>query len=416
MNAKRWIPHLRDMGVNTIAFGLYIGFQQLVIMPTLSNMSDAATYSGIIIFLSIFHMTCSVIGEELGNTRMLRRKQYEQRGLKGDFHLILLLLILVSAAGLLIVGSAAGVSAPDLLGYLLIGAMGICRFFSMAGFKMKLRFGYVLYSNLCYLIGALPGLLIARKTEWFLAPFFSGELLASAFVVLTVLRHWEWDVSFKRTPELQNTASMYLRLAAVAIIMNLMLYLDRLIIYPVLGAYAMAVYYAASTTSKLVLSVLNPVSGVILARLSSNGDDRQKRPALLTAKPFLLVFMVFTLCGFLSSYLGVRILYPAYLREALPLLGPIAAATSFGGVSSLLKPLILRFYHMNQFLISNLAYAAVFLVLMLVFSGWWGILGFAYASAAARTLQFASYYFIILRGRSRTDLCTKETHDMETGL
>ncbi|MFC4620457.1 lipopolysaccharide biosynthesis protein [Camelliibacillus cellulosilyticus] len=396
------ISKIKDIGMNTVAFGIYISMQQLIIMPLISRLSGDSTFSRIILFVSIFSILTVVIGDELGNTRLVRFKVYNRAKLQGDFYIILVVLIFSFVILSMIANMYIQIPLLDLLLYILVIVFGIIRFFAMSLYKLQQRFEIILLVNFIYCLGALIGIYILIRIDkhFYVAPFLFGEVLAFLYIVSVLIKNKSEKIVFRTTAELKNTLKVYSHFSAVSLITNCISYLDRIIILPILGPTAMAIYYSASTTTKVMASAVNPIAGVYLAKLANSNDNLKTKAVGMVIKLLIPVFMILAILGLLVSYLGVMFLYPSYLNNAVYLLFPISIANAISMISFLIRPIIMRFFNTKDFLYSNLVYAVVFIIGIYFLSIWLGIIGFAWAVCIARFTQFASYVLTIYKSKT----------------
>jgi len=397
MKFKIPLIHIKDVSFNVLAFGLYIAIQQIFIMPYLSKNSSEIEFSNIILFITIFNIVSVVLGDELGNTRIIRNNLYSEKRIHGDFDYIYLIVVIVTIALGFVVNLFVGIDWVVYLIYLTVIILGITRYYSMSYYKMKQNFHKILLTNIFYGIGALLGVFVSIKLQFNLAPFLFGEILSLIFVIYMNINDKEQKVSFDKTAEFSRSFMVFSQLGLLAMLMNLITYLDRIVIYPILGAAAMATYYGASSMSKMISLVFNPISGVVLAKLSTINNKR-KDGVISKIIPLLTPLIVSAFFGSLVlSYLGVRFLYPQYLYNATRLLVPISLATALSVVSLILRPVIMTFFETKNLMMINFVYAVVFCISMYLFSNYWGIVGFAWASSLGRASQFGCYLWVIKR-------------------
>ncbi len=383
---------VKDGLYNILAFGIYIGMTQIVIMPLLARISGSdEKFSSIIIFITVFNMLCIAVGDELGNTRMVLYTRYKEKGLTGDFHPALALLLISCAVLLIITGLTAGIAPADIITFCFIGSLGITRYFAMSSFRLEKRFFQIFMVSLAYCIGSLPGIWAAISYGYFLAPFAAGETAAMLAVLFFRLRDEDRLINMTFTDEFGQSVKKYGQLGAVSLMTNLIIYLDRLIIYPLLGAAPMAVYYSASAMSKILGMINNPVASYALSVISKKDDSSGPR---ITGMLFRLIFPLLAAAAVFSAvltYAAVLLLYPQYFDNAVILIIPVSLASSLSIVSYLVRTVIIRFYSIKKFLYANVVYVAVFLVSILIFSYYWGITGFAWAVCLSRAVQFGVY-------------------------
>ena len=68
MNLKKMI---KDTGLNTIGFAIYIIAQQLILLPIISKFTNDEIYSNFVIYLSILNIIANSTGGDVGNTRIV---------------------------------------------------------------------------------------------------------------------------------------------------------------------------------------------------------------------------------------------------------------------------------------------------------------------------------------------------------
>lgn len=392
-----WLTKYKDYGINAFAFGLYIIMQQMVIMPFLAKWFDDDTFSSVILFVSIFNIICIVLGDELGNTRIIRSRLYKANNLNGDFHIILLGIVSIVFLVGIIINSFLSINWDELLILLIIVALGIIRYFSMSYYKLNIKFKYILNINIAYSVGAGIGLYLASR-GYYLAPFLMGELTAGLFIGILVLSSKENRPVMRLTNEFNNTFWTLINLSLMASIVNVLAYLDRIIILPVLGGTAMAIYYSASAMSKMISLIVNPVSGVILAKLTVIEVDKKKELIMKVVRYLIPLIIIFTLASLFASYLGVKIFYNQYFGDAKFLLVPISVATALSLSTFLLKPFLISFYKTKEVMLMHIFYALTFIISMYYFSYWWGIAGFAWANCLSRLVQLLLYFYMSVKG------------------
>lgn len=165
----------------------------------------------------------------------------------------------------------------------------------------------------------------------------------------------------------------------------------------------MAVYYSTTTMSKLFGYAINPMTGVLLSKLSNVSGSRKDAIINYVLRLYIPAILVLTIGNFFVSYLGVRFLYPQYLSMSIKLLLPISIASSVSTISFVIRPVIMQFFSSKSFLIANLGYAIVFIVSMFLLSNSWGIMGFAWATSLGRISQLIFYIFIVKSNQVREE-------------
>jgi O-antigen/teichoic acid export membrane protein len=392
-------PRRVDYFLNVGAFGLYIAALQLIALPVIARDSTPDTFAEIVLFTAAYALITNVLGEELGNAALVRRILYKGIGRSpaADFALLLgICLLVVFGAGVMFVLSSHGGPYGTII--LITTLIGVVRTFLLAVMRARSDFRGILLGNASYLIGvACATILWSRGVlESPYAVFLIGDALALLACATALLGSLS-SLTLRPTPELGRSGRMFLQFGLVALIGNVVTYLDRVIILPLLGAAAMGVYFAASSLAKTVTLLMTPISGVILSRVGYMEDSRKIGVVILTLRrlPALLIGS-FSL-AFLASWLGVSLLYPGFLSQARPIFLPVAIATSLTVASIATRPILMRFISPRWLVGSNILYALGLVPLLVAVSSS-GIVGFAWAIAASRGIQVTGYFLALWRG------------------
>lgn len=389
---------LREVGLNTVAFGLIIAVQQLIVFPGIARQTSAAEFSQVILFITVSTILSNVLGNEASKVSLIRAEAYRRRGLPWDSPRIAAagsVAVLLAAVALL---GLASLPPQLVLPYGAITVLAIVRTILTTPDKSVGAFHRVVIVHGVYAAGAVPGLLLVASTGSLALPFLLGETLSVLAVLVVRLRHREVPLTLRRTAESPATLRAFTSLALIALLLNAVTYIDRLTITPLLGASALAVYYSATALSSSLSLITNPGGNAMLARLGRMSDEARARAysrGLMLAAPLVLVFWVASLIIALG---GLALLYPSHLEAALPLLLPVSLAAAFSNSVSLLSPLLQRFQPLNRLLLFYAVFAVVDLAAILVLSSLFGLVGFAWASTIANSVLLVLYLVQIRRG------------------
>lgn len=382
---------LGAIGLNAVAFALVIAVQQLIVFPALSRIVSLTEFAATILFVTVSTVLVNVLGGEVSNVSLLRHGDRARRRLPWDSPRLLLGGVALVTTGAAATMVFAPIQPAVTAQFLVVTLLGLLRVSGVAPEKASNEFHLVVVVHGAYAVGAVLGLSLVGPLRSSIVPFLSAELLAVAVVVVVRLRRRAIRLTLRRTEDFSAARRQFLQLALVAILMNTVAYLDRLVIVPLLGAAALSAYYAASALAKSLSMVTNPAANALLARVGAVGDERA-RPLLSKTSRLAVIGWggLFTL-SLALSVAGLAVLYPIYFEVGLSLVVPVAVAAASGSASDLVRPLIMRFVPTSRFLLFNVAYALVFVVSILVFSSLWGLVGFAWGGALARTTLLTIY-------------------------
>lgn len=402
MNVKKYVKSIKDLGANTIAFALGIVIQQLLVMPVLAKYASEESFAEIVVFHSIFNILCAVFGDELGNAKIIRSQAYEENGLKGDFGRILCVSLGIVVIGTNICFFIFSISYFDVVICSVLFVLGIIRYYGMAVYRLKQQFNRVLLINVCYCIGEIVGLVVALFYQFYFGVFLFGEVFV-LICWLQIRRKSGERIdrrSFVKTTEMKKTMKVYGEVAGVAVISNGVIYLDRLLVYPLAGAAAMNRYYGASSMSKMLSLVVNPLSSFLLAKLVGAKEKLGDKFVKKSIRVFCPLLTVLIFGSIFVTYIGVKLFYPQYFQTAVELLIPIGVTTALALAVSLLKPIIMIFLDTKKLLCIQVLYVFVLIICIYFFSSEWGVDGFAWATCIGRVVQVLAC-FLLLRINER---------------
>ena len=389
--------NIRDFSVYTFAFGLYIFSQQVLIMPIISRNTNEKIFSEIILFITFFNIFCIVIGDELSNTRIARNKVYDKKYADGDFFYLLFFLTICLIFLVIIANIFINISWLKIFIFCLIISLGVSRYFLMSFYKIDQKFKSILKANIFYLFGSICGLFLFFNYQLLYAPFLVAEILSILFICLDLFYLNKHSITFERTREFENTKKMFSDLSITAIIINLISYMDRVIILPILGASSMAIYFSASSTSKILALIANPLSSFLLSKMGTNDNLDKKNILRFAIKYFLPMIIVFFSASLILCFIAINFLYPQYYFPAINLIYPISLAVSLSLVNILFKPFLILTVKSKLVLYSNIFYALTFMLSIYPMVYFGGLYGFACSVALGRLIQLLCYIKIIFK-------------------
>ena len=389
--------NIRDFSVYTFAFGLYIFSQQVLIMPIISRNTNEKIFSEIILFITFFNIFCIVIGDELSNTRIARNKVYDKKYADGDFFYLLFFLTICLIFLVIIANIFINISWLKIFIFCLIISLGVSRYFLMSFYKIDQKFKSILKANIFYLFGSICGLFLFFNYQLLYAPFLVAEILSILFICLDSFYLNKHSITFERTREFENTKKMFSNLSITAIIINLISYMDRVIILPILGASSMAIYFSASSTSKILALIANPLSSFLLSKMGTNDNLDKKNILRFAIKYFLPMIIVFFSASLILCFIAINFLYPQYYFPAINLIYPISLAVSLSLVNILFKPFLILTVKSKLVLYSNIFYALTFMLSIYPMVYFGGLYGFACSVALGRLIQLLCYIKIIFK-------------------
>lgn len=374
---------LFDVILNLLATIAMSGLMQLLIYPYLSRVLGADEYGKFLTLIGISNIVATTLGNSLNNVRLLRDSDYLGKGIKGDFHLLALLsegfvLVIIPAVILLFRENAVSILLICIISFL------TCfRAYYSVGYRIILNYRKLLIQSLIYCAGGVLGLLLVKATSLWQWPFIFAELAAGIYTYRTCgLVHEPRH----RTPLLRETSWDYGYLIFTAFVANAITYLDRLLLYPLLGGQNVSIYYTATFFGKTIGIILTPMAGVLLSYyakitgITCRQFWKQNGVLILFCATFYV--LTFKLSGPITG-----LLYPTLIGSARNYLQIGNLSAILLAATSIVQPSVLKFCKTVYQPVIQMIHLAAYIGLGLLFLHQWGLMGFCIAALLANSIK-----------------------------
>ncbi|WP_438477772.1 hypothetical protein [Streptococcus pluranimalium] len=396
---KKYSKDIINLIFNVGGFALYIFSQQILLMPSLSKILSEKEFSIVVLSLTIMNIFATVVGEDLGNTRIINLVSITT---EVDIFLKKFLFICSLFGAVIIayiVSKSSDFNTLEFFLFSFILIISCIRFYYTTLVRSIENYRALFGGSILYLFCILFCMFFLKIfRDYPLLILGIGETVSLVFYYFYSKGS---DLVHTSSLSKKNLIKQYFNLSLSSVFLNLSVYLDRFIIIPLVGFTAIGLYYSVSSMSKLLSLLVNPLSNWLLVKLSRTDTLSSKNINFTNRQKFILLIILIALVGlsYISSCLGLLILYPENFSTAKTLLIPISIVTAGSIISSMMKPLILTRLSTNVLLISNFIYMIIFTVLAVALSSQFSIAGFAYANAIARTAQILSNLLFFRRSR-----------------
>lgn len=373
-----------DSALNLVATIVPLGLLQIVVLPLMASRLSEGEYGLALTLFALLGICPSVLGNVANNVRLIRNGDYKDAGLSGDFNVILLAMSIFSF-GVLMVGCflCYEEKTAGMMFVALTGVFWVAREYLLSAYLVCLDYRGVLANNLALSCGYAIGLGLFYATELWELVYFCGYLLAFLHAAKTTSFLGE---PFGRTPLFGSVSKDMILLAASSFVGRVPDYADRLLLYPLLGGPAVALYYVATLFGKIISVAIAPVSNVLLSHLSSMKERSRgdfARTMLLGAGAsvvgLVIVLLITRPC--------LNILYPQYVETAMPYVFVVTMASFVSALSSLANPFILRFFAMRWQVVLNAIIAVIYVTVALVLLYYFGLMGFCFGLLLANGVK-----------------------------
>lgn len=360
-----------DFVLNIVASLLSTGTMQLLIYPRLAVKLSGEEYGLLLTVMGWVNVITLSLGNNLCNLRLLKDRSYDDK-FKGEFNVLLLIALAISAIVTTVLGIVYEYNWLIILLLILATLLTVMRTYFTAEFKINIDYVNILIENLIVALGyGIGAFLLLEFLPWPLVFAFANfvGLVYIFFKTKIVKEKMCISTTFKAT------LFSFIALILSGLIGNLTTYLDRFIIYPILGGAAVSVYATAVYFAKTFNLILAPITSVLLSYLTQGKIK-------LNSKMFLTInFVIALMSGFfvlISITLGdfvLSFLYPQFIVDAreFELLGSIAILV--GTASSFLNVIILFLAKTYWQTILSAIKIVIYLVFGYIFTKCFGVLG-----------------------------------------
>lgn len=375
LNKKKF---MNALFINTMSFAIYIIAQQLLFMPLMGRWLDHKVFADFVVYIAVFSIASNALGGELGIVN-----QVDENSRETNFKHILKGVSIISSIITFIVLLALGFAFVDALLLSVVIIIANYRLYAGGYFRKKKQFRNVLIQNILYLLGMGIGLIAFYYCRVIWLPSLLAEVASIPFSIFqSDLAH---DV--RKRPD-SHQIKRFFSFSFISLLNNLITYLDKIILYPILGPLAVDIYYSTTAMSKVANMIVNPLHSVLLSWIRNKDKQIIIRRFILISWPAAVASAIICIP---LTYIALNILYPQFSEYAMPIILPVSIALGASIGSALLKSLLLKFSGNKKLMKIYIAYFLFFLVFGVISSSIWGIVGFCYSIAATKTILYLEF-------------------------
>lgn len=366
------------------------GVLQIILYPFLARYLAAEEYGIVLTIMGVGNTLANAFSGSLNNVRLLQNTTYEKQGVQGDFPVLFAAFSIASAIAY---GGYLGISGnvSPVTGTLLVlfAVFATMRGYASVAFRVVINFTKNLILNVIVGAAEIAGILIlyisGNHVLWPL-PFLLGELAGVVYLLFSCNIFRE---KFCISPLMAETFQKTCVLFVTTFIANLIQYLDRLLLLPILGGEAVSVYTVASFFGKSLGVLVTPLASVLLSYYAQKDfgmTTRRYWKINLSMIAFSTVFFLF--CVAVGPF-GTGIFYPTLIDAARPyiLLANLAAVINV--TSNMVQPAVLKFAPTRWQLIIQVLYGTIYIAVGWFSASQYGLWGFCVSSIIAAAIKLA---------------------------
>jgi O-antigen/teichoic acid export membrane protein len=369
---------------------------QFIILPQVSLKISADSYGQLLAIIAFMYLFASSFGSVLNNSKLIHYKRYDELKIQGDFNIILVIFLFLNAIimilGLLYYGKSLNVLTN--IGLVLISSLLLFNTYVSAEFRIKLNFKNILANSIVLFFGYLIGFVLFLFTGYWILVYLFGLGFS---IIFLIIKTSIWRESYSKTPLFKITSREVIILLGAGILVSSGAYVDKLIIFPLLGGAAVSIYYAATILGKTIALAIAPITGVLLSYLAHMKKFSKSNFKFLLLSSSIVGFIGYWLVIFISEPL-LSFVYPQYVEDALQYVPVTTLSIILTIISSVINPVILKFLSAKWQMFINGSYMLIYVPLSIYLLSLYGLMGLCVGILIANFIKLlimiSTYFFV----------------------
>ncbi len=265
-------------------------------------------------------------------------------------------------------------------------------------FRLKLDYNAIVWNNVQLALGYFVGYLTFFLTGiWELVYLFGY-----GFSLIYIFRKTKlWREPLLKTIYWHEILKDTFLLLISGVLGSLLNYSDKIIIYPMIGAEAVTIYYIATLLGKLVSMVIGPINSVMLSYIVKLKQISNKILTLILCSAVMIAVVGYIICLTFGEVV-LKDIYPQHFSEVVKYM-PITSATAMiMMLISVLYPFVLKFCKMKWQVIIDATSLICYVCLGVAFYQFYGLYGFCIGVLAAFLIKFFIMFIIFIKQKTVT--------------
>ena len=393
-NRQFALGFLRNFIYNFLSSAFPTVVLQFIVQPILAKHLGSERFGQYLTLMSLNFFIVGITAAVLNTVRMLQNEEYEKKGIKGDFNIIILVYAVIITIAL-----PTGWffytrtnNLVDIVLYLIIGYLYLYHDYIFSQYRLRMQFSKILVNNTLLVAGYIVGIVLFTR----LVPKWQIVIITS-YTIGAIYDYINTDFikePIRKTVLFTPTLKMVLTLTAANALHYAVNYFDKLLLQPLLGGTSVSIYSTASLVGKMLLLVSSPLSTLVLSYLVKIDQFKIK----ITKK------MILALIGSMAVFYGIcvvvgypitQLLYPDWASESQKYIPITAAGGVFNFASGLLNVILIRYYKTNLQIVIQGLNLVLYLSLCMLLLSIWSLMGFSIGVTLTAFIRFVVLLVIV---------------------
>lgn len=377
----------------TISSTIMVAFSlQLFAYPTISHSLGSETFGEILSIYTIITMFSVVTGNTLNNIRMINVGEYNENFIYRNFVLILVISCLIESFILVVLFHYLyKIDKITIFCLLVINILMILRIYLNVYFRLKLQFSKILIAAIYQVLGLTIGILLFKFFEYWILIFLLSEICIVLYTLYT-LRYLKFnnDNQIKQKSILPD----YLNLLVSNSLNNVNIYIDRIILLPIIGGGAVAVSFLATFIGKIFATFMFPINNVILSYISVKATNNKKRLYFIVNVYGIILSVLIILVSYPTTIFIVEYFYHRNSSEVRPfiILGNIGVF--LGVIATMIQSLNTKYISITKQTSYVTLHTIIYIILSLILTAIYGLYGFFIITLIANVIKILLLTYI----------------------
>lgn len=380
-----------DFIYNILATFLSTGTMQLIVLPQLARRLSVSDYGVMLTATGFMNVLIAAFGNNLCNSRLRQNGKYIANKYSGDYQIMLAITSVFSIIGISVFNIYLKADLIRLVFPLaLITLTGIWKAYYLVTYRLSINYKKNLIANVFSCIGyCFGGFILVHYFKWPWV-FLPANALTLLYIYFSsnIIRE-----PFRRTILFGDSAKVTTALLIGGLIGNITTYLDRFIIYPILGSESVSTYATAAWFSKSILILMAPITSVLLSyitvgRLKLNRKKYNLICLFLLAGVFLCWGGAIVLAPIITGWM-----YPTLINQAKPYIVIVSLSITMGIMGNFLAVMVFAYAPVIWQTIIPIIKVLIYIIFGVLWVKQSGIMGMIMAVFMANLLcNIISYY------------------------
>ncbi len=374
-----------DVIYSILASGVITITTTLIINPYIAKQFDASSYGLVLSLAALVTAVSAILGNTLNTVRLIENAKDDPNQHRLNYKVIILfssiISMLIVALFNMILYNASSITMILLMIFALTATL---KNYYVVVFRIKINTKKNLIMSILVSISYMTAFFVPWIHLLWPIIYILGEVISLIFIkIYTEIpsEHLKLDYRFK------FIMKAYFLIILSSIIANVVLYLDRFLIYPILGPDYVTIYSISTIYSKMFSIILAPISSLILSYISQSAFKMTKKLYNIILYATLLASIAFILTVPIFAPWLTKMLYPQFYNLSSTYLMIGAIGVMIGNISLILNPIVLRFVKTRWQLYISLIYGTIYITLSIILMNLYGLSGFYVSVIISNTVR-----------------------------